>query len=159
MRCRGDFITKRDNAILTIAILLLILLFIGSMVMYAACIYDAEQDPLKEDSTVHITTTPHINTNHLYWKDIKVTVVDVEHTRRITGTATHRNTYITVYSEEYDLTFSSSYSGLNDLWDVEKGDIVIAELYTWKNDATGEINNRRINRVYTNQASREKYVE
>ena len=93
------------------------------------------------------------NINHLYWKDIEVRVVDVEHTSRKSGSVRRKCTTITVYSDEYNLTFTESYFGTGDIFDMRVGDIVWAELYTWKNDATGEINRREINRVYQDQSS------
>ena len=58
---------------------------------------------------------------------------------------------ITVYSKEYDLEFSDVFIGYSDLRECEEGDIIIAELYTWKNDRTGEINRRMIHKIYRDQ--------
>lgn len=77
-------------------------------------------------------------TNHLYWKDINVKVLDV-----IYG---FNYTVITVYSEEYDIKKQMTVSG-NHMFDLSVGDYITAELYTYKNDETGEINSRSIHSI------------
>lgn len=94
---------------------------------------------------------PPPDTNHLYWKDIEVVITDVEHQVYGAAPAIRRSVKISVYSEEYDLSDSyifENISILDDCYSYEKGDIVTAELYTWKNNVTGKINKREINKIY-----------
>lgn len=84
---------------------------------------------------------------HLYWKNIDVVVENVD--QRHWFAAVHRyEIHITVYSEEYNLrkTLSYSSSGMYtpEHWGVQKGDIVTAELYSWVMDSTGEVVRRDI---------------
>lgn len=88
------------------------------------------------------------DTNHLYWKDIDVVVTDVEHKHWLSGYAHYFSTKVTVWSEEYQLQYTDTIQGKGNAWDYREGDIVQAELFTWKNNETGEINRRTINRVY-----------
>ena len=95
--------------------------------------------------------TPPPDTNHLYWKDIEVVITDVEHQVYGAAPVIRRSVKISVYSEEYDLSDSYVFENINildDCYSYEKGDIVTAELYTWKNNVTGEINKREINKIY-----------
>lgn len=88
-------------------------------------------------STPDEITNPTKCTNHLYWKDINVEVIDSKITRR----ALKYYTIVLVYSDEYNLEKTLYASGRHYL---SKGDYITAELYTWKNDETGEINDREI---------------
>lgn len=88
------------------------------------------------------------DTNHLYWKDIDVVVTSVEHKHWLSGNAHCFSTKVTVWSEEYQLKFTDEIRGKGKAWNYRKGDTVQAELLTWKNNETGEINRRLINRVY-----------
>lgn len=61
---------------------------------------------------------------HLYWKDIIV--------------------YVTVRSDEYQLTYTDEFAGSGafgypEQGNYRKGDIVKAEMYSWVMDSTGEI--------------------
>ena len=60
---------------------------------------------------------------------------------------------VSVHSDEYDLdaTFTdkgSGFYGCPSTWNYENGDVITAELYTWKIDSTNEVVKRRINRIY-----------
>lgn len=88
---------------------------------------------------------------HLYWKDIDVVVTEID--KRYWFATTHWYTVnITVYNEEYNLTqtFEDESSGLfvPNSWNYEKGDVIKAQLYSWKMDSTGEIVKRQINKIY-----------
>lgn len=85
---------------------------------------------------------------HLYWKTIDVVVESVE--KHHWFATTHRyELSITVYNEEYNLRKTLQYSSSGmftpNHWNLEKGDVVSAELYSWVMDSTGEIVRRDIN--------------
>lgn len=89
---------------------------------------------------------------HLYWKDIDVTVTDVDKRHWFTGTHWYEVT-VYVHSDEYDLDGSyteqgSGVFGCPGSWQYEIGDTVKAELYSWVMDSTGEVIKREINKVY-----------
>lgn len=84
---------------------------------------------------------------HLYWKDIDVVVENVE--KQHWFATTHRyQLSITVYNQEYNLrkTIDSSSSGMftPQHWNIEQGDIIKAQLYSWVIDSTGEVVKREI---------------
>ena len=85
---------------------------------------------------------------HLYWKDIDVVVIDIDKRSWFAGTKWYE-VQIEVYNEEYNLTETfeiegSGIYGKPSEWDYEIGDIVSAELLSWKMDSTGEIIRREI---------------
>ena len=87
---------------------------------------------------------------HLYWKDIEVVVESVS--KKHWFATVHRyELSVTVYSEEYDLQktldFYSSGMFAPEYWNLEKGDVVTAELYSWVMDSTGEVVRRSINQL------------
>lgn len=89
---------------------------------------------------------------HLYWKDIDVVVENIDNVGWFAGVPRYR-TRLTVYSEEYQLTYTDEFVGSGAFgkpiqWGYKQGDIVKAELYSWVMDSTGEIVKREINRVY-----------
>ena len=89
---------------------------------------------------------------HLYWKDIDVTVTDIEKKHWFAGTHWHQVTTY-VHSDEYNIDgeYTEKGSGIFGCpasWDYETGDTVKAELYSWVLDSTGEITRREINQVY-----------
>lgn len=89
---------------------------------------------------------------HLYWKDIDVTVTDIDKRHWFAGTHWYEVT-VYVHSDEYDLDGSyteqgSGVFGCPNSWQYEIGDTVKAELYSWKMDSTGEIIKREIHKVY-----------
>lgn len=97
------------------------------------------------------TYTPPPDTNHLYWKDIEVVITDVEHKTYGAAPAIRHSVIVSVYSSEYDLSGTYEFQNISLLdkqFGYEKGDIVTAQLYTWKNNVTGEINKREIHKVY-----------
>lgn len=89
---------------------------------------------------------------HLYWKDIPVTVTDIDKRSWFAGTKWYEVT-VSVHSDEYslDATFTekgSGFYGCPDTWNYENWDIITAELYTWKMDSTNEVVKRCINKIY-----------
>lgn len=89
---------------------------------------------------------------HLYWKDINVTIVDIDKKHWFAGTHWYV-VDLTVESEEYKLieTFEikgSGAFGCPSAWNYEEGQVVEAKLYSWVMDSTGEVVKREINRVY-----------
>lgn len=89
---------------------------------------------------------------HLYWKDIDVTVENIDNVGWFAGVPRYR-TRLTVYSEEYQLTYTDEFVGSGAFGkpgqcDYKQGDIVKAELYSWVMDSTDEVIERKINRVY-----------
>lgn len=90
----------------------------------------------------------------LYKQDIDVVVTEISksETPRYTGISViyDYDVDVTVYSKEFNTTEEFSYSDLfhSKYFDLEKGDIIQAELYTYKNESTGEIVKKEINRLY-----------
>lgn len=90
----------------------------------------------------------------LYKQDIDVVVTEISksETPRYTGISViyDYDVDVTVYSKEFNTTEKFSYSDLfhSKYFDLEKGDIIQAELYTYKNESTGEIVKKEINRLY-----------
>lgn len=88
---------------------------------------------------------------HLYWKDIDVEVIDID--KRHWFASTHwYQVDLEVYSSEYDLTKTFEIQGSGAFgcpkeFDYEKGDILKAELYSWKKDSTEEIVKREIHKL------------
>lgn len=100
------------------------------------------------------TTTKYqpVEQPHLYWKDIDVTVTNVDKRHWFAGTHWYEVT-VYVHSDEYDLDGSytekgSGVFGCPNSWQYETGDTVKAELYSWVMDSTGEVIKRKINKVY-----------
>ena len=89
---------------------------------------------------------------HLYWKDVNVVITEIDKRHWFAGTHWYV-VELTVKNEEYNLeeTFEIEGSGVfgcPGAWNYEEGDVVEAELYSWVMDSTGEVVNRKINRVY-----------
>ena len=89
---------------------------------------------------------------HLYWKDVPVTVTAIDRRSWFAGTKWYE-VAVSVHSDEYDLdaTFTekgSGFYGCPNAWNYENGDVITAELYTWKIDSANEVVKRRINRIY-----------
>lgn len=87
---------------------------------------------------------------HLYWKTINVEVTEVNHEAHWFSIMHRYQMSLTVKSEEYGLekTFNIYSQGVKpEGWDYKEGDIIEAELYTWKMDSTGEIIKREINKI------------
>ena len=87
----------------------------------------------------------------LYWKDIDVKVVSNNKHSWFVKTRFYKQE-IKVISNEYNLeeTFYLNYSGAfanMPYWNVKEGDVIKAELYSWKLESTGEIVNREINKL------------
>ena len=122
----------------TIVRVVAVLVLVGGMIAVTAC----EIASINGDKD-------NMNENHLYYKNIEVEVTSIEKNR--IGWMIVPKVKITVYSKEYDLEFSDVFIGYSDLRECEEGDIIIAELYTWKNDRTGEINRRTIHKIYRDQ--------
>lgn len=85
---------------------------------------------------------------HLYWKDINVEITNIDKQHWFATTHWYRIS-ISVKSTEYDLEKNIEITGSGAFgcpkeWDYEVGDIVKAELYSWKMDSTGEIIKREI---------------
>ena len=88
---------------------------------------------------------------HLYWKTVTAVVTDNDVRRWFAGTH-HARATTTVYNEEYDLeaTLTAQGSGMFGApWEIElqKGDKVEVELYSWVYDSTGEVIKREIHRI------------
>ena len=80
---------------------------------------------------------------HLYWKDIDVVVENVD-SRHWFASTHHYIVYVTVRSDEYQLTYTDEFAGSGafgypEQGNYRKGDIVKAEMYSWVMDSTGEI--------------------
>lgn len=88
---------------------------------------------------------------HLYWKTVTAVVTDNDVRRWFAGTH-HARATTTVYNEEYDLeaTLTAQGSGMFGApWEInlQKGDKVEVELYSWVYDSTGEVIKREIHRI------------
>lgn len=100
-----------------------------------------------ENKTYQVQEQP-----HLYWKDIDVTITDIDKRHWFAGTHWYA-VEVTVKSEEYGLIESfeiegSGAFGCPNAWNYEEGQVVEAELYSWVMDSTGEVVKRKINQVY-----------
>lgn len=89
---------------------------------------------------------------HLYWKDIDVVVENVDSRHWFASTPRYI-VYVTVRSDEYQLTYTDEFAGSGafgypEQGNYRKGDIVKAEMYSWVMDSTGEIVRREIHKVY-----------
>lgn len=100
-----------------------------------------------------LSTSPNTNQQQekpvLYWKDIDVEVVSSRRKSNLFGRVKRYNQAVTVRSEEYKLekTFKLNSSGVfanMPYWNVKEGDVIKAELYSWKLESTGEIVSREI---------------
>jgi hypothetical protein len=85
---------------------------------------------------------------HLYWKDIKVKVVNNNAYTWFASTRFYKQT-ITVKSDEYNLTktfdiVDSGAFNCPEYFNARTGDVINAELYSWKMDSTGKIVKREI---------------
>lgn len=104
------------------------------------------------DSNIIHNTSQQQEKPVLYWKDIDVKVVSNRRKSNLFGRVKRYNQAITVYSNEYKLekTFKISSSGAfanMPYWNVKEGDIIKAELYSWKLESTGDIVRREINKL------------
>lgn len=88
------------------------------------------------------------NSIRRYYKDIEVVIIEKENSSRWNGFRHINKTNITVYSKEYDLEYSTTVMTRTSLWEAQIGDTIRAELFSWKNEDTGEIIKRAINRIY-----------
>ena len=97
------------------------------------------------------------NVNHqqekpvLYWKDIDVKVISNNKHSWFVKTRFYKQE-IKVISDEYNLeeTFYFNDSGAfanMPYWNIKEGDVIKAELYSWKLESTREIVNREINKL------------
>lgn len=87
----------------------------------------------------------------LYWKDIDVEVVSNNKHSWFVKTRFYKQE-IKVISNEYNLeeTFYLNDSGAfanMPYWNVKEGDVIKAELYSWRLESTGEIVRREINKL------------
>ncbi|WP_373262230.1 hypothetical protein [Hungatella hathewayi] len=88
---------------------------------------------------------------HLYWKEIEVEVISIDKKHWFASTHWYQ-VDLDVYSSEYELrkTFEIQGSGAFGCpkeFNYEIGDIIKAELYSWKMDSTGEIIEREIHNL------------
>lgn len=88
----------------------------------------------------------------LYWKDIDVTVTDID--RHHWYASTHWYVVnLTVKNEEYGMSKSfeikgSGAFGRPNQWDYKEGQVVKAQLYSWVLESSGRVIKREINKVY-----------
>ena len=113
----------------------IVIYIIFSIIIFTSCV------PTDNCNQNHI-----LDTNHLYYKDIEVEITDIDKRCYFSG-CMHYLVYVTVYSKDYDLVQNFDLH-TKDAYELEKGDIVKAELYSWKNNETGKINKRKINQIY-----------
>ncbi|ACA47001.1 hypothetical protein HYH96_17220 [Clostridium botulinum] len=87
----------------------------------------------------------------LYYKTIKVVVVSNKKTTWYAGTRWYKQK-IKVKSKEYNiqkefyLTDSGAFASM-PYWNCKEGDMIAAELYSWKKESTEEIVKREINQL------------
>lgn len=84
---------------------------------------------------------------HLYWKDIEVVVISIEH-KHWYATTHHYILEVEVYSDEYNLRTILTERGSGMFtpphWELQKGDKVKVKLHSWVMDSTGEVIKRKI---------------
>lgn len=88
-------------------------------------------------------------TPHLYWKDIDVIITDIDK-QHWYASAHHYKVYITVKSNEYELSESFTLNGSDakKMLDYDEGDVIKAELFSWVMDSSGDVIRREINKIY-----------
>lgn len=88
---------------------------------------------------------------HLYWKDVEMTVLEVSKYKSMNGQ--RREIYIILYSPDYGCSFDFEDTSIGLArrpmgWNYEAEDTVVAEVYSWVYDSTGEVEDRIINQIY-----------
>lgn len=130
----------KDKIINFVFIIISILLLVGLFTLIAT-----------SDSNTSSNTNQQQEKPVLYWKDIDVKVVSNNKHSWFVKTRFYKQE-IKVVSDEYNLeeTFYLTDSGAfanMPYWNIKEGDIIKAELYSWKLESTGEIVNREINKL------------
>lgn len=130
----------KDRIINFVFIIISIFLLIGLLTLIAIL-----------DSNTSSNTSQQQEQPVLYWKDIDVKVVSNNKHSWFVKTRFYKQE-IKVISNEYNLekTFYLNDSGAfanMPYWNVKEGDVIKAELYSWKLESTGEIVNREINKL------------
>ena len=130
----------KDKIINFVFIIISILLLVGLFTLIAT-----------SDSNTSSNTNQQQEKPVLYWKDIDVKVVSNNKHSWFVKTRFYKQE-IKVISNEYNLeeTFYLNDSGAfanMPYWNVKEGDVIKAELYSWKLESTGEIVNREINKL------------
>nr|DAM23987.1 MAG TPA: hypothetical protein [Caudoviricetes sp.] len=130
----------KDKIINFVFIIISILLLVGLFTLVAI-----------SDSNTSSNTNQQEEKPVLYWKDIDVKVVSNNKHSWFVKTRFYKQE-IKVVSDEYNLeeTFYLTDSGAfanMPYWNIKEGDIIKAELYSWKLESTGEIVNREINKL------------
>lgn len=130
----------KDRIINFVFIIISIFLLIGLLTLIAIL-----------DSNTSSNTSQQQEQPVLYWKDIDVKVSSNNKHSWFVKTRFYKQE-IKVVSDEYNLekTFYLTDSGAfanMPYWDVKEGDVIKAELYSWKLESTGEIVNREINKL------------
>ena len=92
-----------------------------------------------------------IENPHLYWADREMEIVKITKLCSLNGV--RREVHCILYSKDYDCTFEYSDVSIGKMsrprgWNYVEGDIVEAEVYTWKYDSTGEITQRIVHFLY-----------
>ena len=131
----------KDKIINFVFIIISILLLVGLFTLIAT-----------SDSNTSSNTNQQQEKPVLYWKDIDVEVVSSRRKSNLFGRVKRYSQTITVRSKEYKLekTFKLNSSGAfanMPYWNVKEGDVIKAELYSWRLESTGEIINREINKL------------
>lgn len=130
----------KDKIINFVFIIISILLLVGLFTLIAT-----------SDSNTSSNTNQQQEKTVLYWKDIDVEVVSNNKHSWFVKTRFYKQE-IKVISNEYNLeeTFYLNDSGAfanMPYWNVKEGDVIKAELYSWRLESTGEIINREINKL------------
>lgn len=130
----------KDKIINFVFIIISILLLVGLFTLIAT-----------SDSNTSSNTNQQQEKPVLYWKDIDVEVVSNNKHSWFVKTRFYKQE-IKVISNEYNLeeTFYLNDSGAfanMPYWNVKEGDVIKAELYSWRLESTGEIINREINKL------------
>lgn len=129
----------KDKIINFVFIIISILLLVGLFTLIATSDSNTSSNTNQQEKPV------------LYWKDIDVKVVSNNKHSWFVKTRFYKQE-IKVVSDEYNLeeTFYLTDSGAfanMPYWNIKEGDIIKAELYSWKLESTGEIVNREINKL------------
>lgn len=132
--------TKRE--IIEIAVFTVILVALAALVGVSAKIY-SDKHPSEPSPYIY------------EYETINVAVTDIDHQRWYTAGGHQNRLDISVYSKEYDLSFSDEFSFhglfLPAMAELRKGDTIPADMLVVKDRETGAVISRDISAIYPDE--------